>query len=439
MRTVRVSFPQAPLQGVAPYVPGSKSLTNRLFVIGALHPPFQIINPSTAGDSRVFLQFLKQAGYQINGLPSHRNPAAAVEIGSYTRPTHGVLRIQLEHAGTGARFLTALASCLPGSFVFSGSKRLNQRPLKPLLDALLAAGANISYPDEGNFPLRITGNPQWRPPQLELDSAASSQFLSAVLLLAGHLHRGTILHETSAATPSEPYTAMTLGLLRRLGIVWEEQTPNTWHLSSSTPEKRSYRVETDWSNVSYWLALLALTGGDILLQGLEQDSLQGDSQQLQFWQQLGLSFFWHPKGLVAEAPTTTLLPPMNFDFRAMPDLAPTFFALAIFSSGTSVFQGLGTLPRKESNRIADMAELLERFGADVEYGPDWLTLHPPKTPRLPGAPLPTHQDHRIAMSLAPLSVRLPGFELIDPEVAIKSYPGFWREWRKLGGTAEFSG
>jgi 3-phosphoshikimate 1-carboxyvinyltransferase len=413
----------AQLQGTVD-LPGSKSESNRALLFGALVPsPFALRNCSDCEDSQVFLSWLHTLGIgprqaddtlQLDGHLSQVTP---------TDYTH-----HLGLAGTALRFITAASCWTPGTHVLTGAPRLLERPVRPLVDALRAAGAQIRYLDrEGYLPVHITGQPQWRPTAFAIDASQSSQLLSAILLMAPLLPIGCRVQVLGLTSRS--YYALTTALLASWGYPWLPEG-DSLVLQPPTALPTRHTVESDWSAASYWLGLAATRPALLQLRWLLPDSLQGDAGQLAIFRQWGMHLRFEADTLLVDS-TGCQVAPLDFNFEQMPDLAQTFAVLATWATAPSHFTGLHTLPLKETDRIQALVAELANLGVDSRATSESLSILPTATQALQ-RPVATYHDHRFAMSFALLANKLPRVPIADPMVVAKSYPAFWSHLAQLG-------
>jgi 3-phosphoshikimate 1-carboxyvinyltransferase len=413
-------------------LPGSKSETNRLLLLGALcRKPFRVYNYSLSQDSQVFIDFLKGLGVNL-------------ELSENTCTIYGCLldsrftefEIDLRDAGTGLRFLTAIACFLDGAIVFRGSEQLTQRPILPLLQTLTEAGAKIEYLErEGFLPYKIIGEPQLKPPNFKLDTALSSQLLSGLLLLGPLLQKGFRIYVKGFDNASTAYVQMTLDILQAVGIVWKKFSSNCLELEKNEIGVTDYHIENDWTAASYWLGLASTLPSQVTLPNLWLSSRQGDARQVQFFTQWGLEVTESNKDIYIKNNLGNLVNSFDIDFSATPDIAQTFAVLACFAKKKSRLTGLHSLPYKETNRLEALVEELTRLGVEVNATRDSLEIYP--APILSDIYVKSHNDHRMAMSFALLANLVETVTIIDPKVVIKSYPGFWEDMEKVGYTITY--
>ena len=389
-------------------ITGSKSESNRLLILQALFPAIRIENLSNSDDSRVMQEALSSK----EGL------------------------VDIHHAGTAMRFLTAYFASREGvEVVLTGSERMKQRPIQILVEALGALGANVSYLEEvGCPPLRIEGKKLTKA-SVEIPADVSSQYISALLLIAPGLPEGLQIHLNGEIT-SLPYIKMTLGLLNRLGIRAEmkDQTLRVAH----TPEvpDQTCVVESDWSSASYYFSVLALSkpGSRLRLSAYREDSLQGDRVLCELFKPLGVRSEFEGDTLVLSRTEQVLPPHLELDLVQAPDLAQTL-AVCCFGLGISCdLKGLHTLKIKETDRLEALRAELTKLGAQIRVTNHSLHLEK-STECRSGISIETYNDHRMAMAFAPLALRSSLF-INDAGVVSKSYPGFWEDLEQIGFKTE---
>lgn len=396
---------------------GSKSISNRLLLIKALSPiPFPISRLSSSDDTQTMVAALAQP----------------LNLGKMT--------VDVGAAGTAMRFLTAYFASREGSeVILTGSARMQERPIAILVDALRQLGADIQYVKASGYPpLHISGK-RLSGGEISLPAHISSQYLSALLMIAPILDNGLTL-QLEGEIVSRSYILLTLSLLSQLGIrhYW---SGNTITIPPSQPYQACpITVEADWSSASYYYAAAALapSGADITLRGLADQSAQGDSILPQLMRQLGVNTTFLPDGIRLQSqlhpfsPTPT---PLFFNCTNCPDIAQTLIVVCAALHQPAIFSGLSTLHIKETDRIAALHQELSKFGAALLPLPDALWIVQPMPHPMPPSEIPisiaTYDDHRMAMSFAPLALKIP-ICIENPMVVSKSYPNFWQDWEKLG-------
>ena len=390
-------------------ITGSKSETNRLLLLQSLFPQINLVNTSNSEDAQAM--------------------ARGIGVRSGT--------IDVHHAGTAMRFLTAFMATTPGvDVVLTGSARMQQRPIGLLVDALRLLGAEINYlGEEGYPPLRIQGK-EITQRHAEIPAHVSSQYISALLLVAPRLASGMSLTLKGAIT-SIPYIKMTCALLESLGINTRMEGSVIQVDHALDVASKTLVVESDWSSASYHYSMVALApmGSEIRLYSYKSDSLQGDAVLAQLYSALGVESVFVDHQLVItkkqEVSATVREQGLIVDFTECPDIAQTL-AVTCFALGVGAhFTGLHTLKIKETDRLVALEQELTKFGAQLSITEDSLTLHPFQGVINSEVVVATYHDHRMAMAFAPLAMKVP-FAIEDPAVVAKSYPDFWNDLAALG-------
>ena len=375
---------------------GSKSETNRLLLLQSLYPNLQIENASPSKDS--------EAMYR--GLHS------------------GESTIDIGDAGTAMRFLTAYyAACQNKDVILTGSARMQERPIGILVEALRQLGAAIYYSKgEGFPPLHIQGK-QLEGGTLSIKANVSSQYISALLLVAPSFANGLSLHLDGEIT-SFPYLRMTLSLLNELGIAgtFEDNTFTIEHTPAVAPQM--IVVEPDWSSASYFYSMVALSpvGTSLYMNHYKERSLQGDRIVADIYQSFGVrTIFWGDKiQLIKER--DLLSPIFSYNLMDCPDIAQTI-AVTCFGLGIECFlSGLNTLNIKETNRLEALKNELTKLNAEVHISKEEIWVG--------SARKITRNDHRMAMAFAPLALKIP-IIINDVEVVEKSFPDFWEQFESI--------
>ena len=385
-------------------ITGSKSESNRLLLLQALYPEFELENVSNSDDSNLM----------TNALSSHS------EV------------IDIHHAGTAMRFLTAYFSIQEGrETILTGSKRMKERPIKILVEALQELGAVISYEENEGFPpIRITGKKITKN-KVSLKANVSSQYISALLLIASKLENGLELTLEGEIT-SIPYINMTLSLLDEIGVE-SLFTKNVITVKpNSTPLKpKTLTVESDWSSASYYFSVVALSdvGTEITLSSYKENSLQGDSALVDIYKHFGVSTSFNKNSLTLKK-EKSILKPLTLDLKNAPDIAQTI-AVTCFALGMPCdLTGLHTLKIKETDRLVALKTELEKLGGEVRITDK--SLHLSASTKLNSmVSIKTYNDHRMAMAFAPLALKT-SIVIEEAMVVSKSYPTFWEDLKSIG-------
>lgn len=399
--------PEVPLKGEIK-LPASKSISNRVLIINALsYSSFPVKNLSDCDDSVVMNQVLE----------SNSN------------------RFDIGHAGTAMRFLTAYLSKIVGEWHLTGSERMQQRPISILVDALRRMGAQIEYTGKEGFPpLKITGT-ALKGGTVELDGSVSSQYISALLMIAPTVQGGLTLRLMNKIT-SRSYIEMTLQLMRKFGIRYQ------WSGNEIRIEAQAYRpvpfsVEADWSAASYWYALAALSGQcDLYLKGLQLNSLQGDANQAEWFDShFGIYSRQEGDSVRLTKRKEPVLKQLQLNFIENPDVAQTWAILAIGKKLPFHFTGLKTLKIKETDRIAALVNECAKLGVALTEPAEgdlaWDGQIDAARIR-PEAVIATYHDHRMAMAFAPVALFNGAIRIDDAMVVTKSYPSFYDDLKKVG-------
>ncbi len=404
--------------------PGSKSITNRALPLAALcaRRPITLTGWLLSDDTRVMIEALRTLGYGF--WPNGRGLEVYRDVGAPALP-HCSADLSVGNSGTTMRFLTALVALGRGTFRLDGVPRMRERPIADLLDALKALGVEAHGVD-GFPPVTVEGG-GWRGGDVPVRGGASSQFLSGLLMAAPFAPAATTLR-VEGPLVSRPYIDMTLAMLRQFGLRVEEPSPNVFHVPA--PQEGSlpgdaYAIEPDASAASYFLAAPAIAGGRVTVRGLGMGSLQGDVRFIDALEAMGCHVERHPGHLAVEGRP---LRGIDIDMNAISDTVMTLAAVALFADGPTTIRNVAHVRHKETDRLAALAAELRRLGAGVDERPDGLTIHPRP---LHGAVIETYDDHRMAMSLALVGLRVPGVVIKNPGCVAKTYPGFFTDLESL--------
>jgi 3-phosphoshikimate 1-carboxyvinyltransferase len=402
---------------------GSKSECNRALVIEALSKgKVQVQNVSDAADAVLLAGILRKS--EVESLKS--------EVSSDSELKTQDLKLEnIGPAGTAMRFLTAYFTLQDEEVILTGSERMKQRPIGVLVDALRTLGAEIAYEENDGYPpIRISGNIQQKTGRISIKGDISSQYITALLLIASSLPQGLEL-EIEGDLTSRPYVEMTLSMLQQAGIQ-HQWNDNIISIAKQDFKETSIWVEPDWSAASYWYAIAALSDeADLFLPGLTSYSLQGDSVIGEIMANFGITSQFKDGGVQL---TKELKPIVRkiFDLKSCPDLAQTVIVVCAALGHDATFTGLETLKIKETDRIAALQNELAKIGVKLiekgqVYKLDCSEKHIPER-----VLFHTYEDHRMAMAFAPLAILIPEVEFEDANVVEKSYPAFWSDLEKVG-------
>ncbi len=389
------------------HLPASKSISNRALIINALsYSPYPIRNLSDSDDTKV------------------------LEAALFSNTD----KFDIGHAGTAMRFLTAFLAKIAGLWEITGSQRMQERPIAILVDALNQLGAKIEYLGKaGCPPLKIYGS-HLKGQTIELDGSVSSQYISALLLIAPSIENGLTLCLKGDVT-SKSYIKLTLELMAKFGIQYQWEG-NEIVVPEQNYFARDFTCEADWSGASYWYQIMALAdSGEVLLENLLLDSLQGDVNIADWFEQFGVFSTQKKAGVLLSKKQNISPQKLELDFIENPDVAQTMACLCVAKNIPFEFSGLKTLKIKETDRIFALQTELAKFGAvltEPEHGKlAWDgTINSDLKQENPL--LATYHDHRMALAFAPMAIAGYKFAVEDPMVVTKSYPSFWNDLRKIG-------
>ncbi|TAE00009.1 MAG: 3-phosphoshikimate 1-carboxyvinyltransferase [Bacteroidetes bacterium] len=382
-------------------LPSSKSESNRVLIIKALSKnKIQLDNLSEARDTQTMQRLLSSSELTLDVLD----------------------------AGTTMRFLTAFCAATQRKSILTGTERMCERPIGILVEALKNLGAEIEYLQKDGFPpIKINGFSQ-KQANLSIRGDVSSQYISALLMVAPTLPLGLTI-ELTGEIASRPYLQMTLDLMQHFGIqyVWSE---NSIKIEPQKYQDNQYFVESDWSGASYWYSVVALAeNAEIKLLGLKENSLQGDKEIVEIMKNLGVKSVFEKDGV--RLTKTSQIHDFEWDFASCPDLAQTIAVIAAAKGISLKMRGLQSLRIKETDRISALVTELAKINAPtMVIGDSELHILPAKI-KAPSQNIHTYQDHRMAMAFAPLALKF-GLKITEPAVVDKSYPNFWADFGKVG-------
>ncbi len=405
-------------------VPGSKSISNRVLLVSALaEGQSRLRGVLDCDDTRVMARALEALGagltvagdvWTVAGVSGRlRAPKSVVDVGA---------------SGTAARFVTALGALVAGGMVVDGTARLRQRPVAALVDALVALGADITVEGKnGCPPVRCRGSSDLGG-QVEVDARSSSQFVSALLLIAPYAQRDTVLRLRHGVLASRPYVDVTLSVMRAFGArpAWREDG-SLWVEAGATYRGRDCLVEPDASTAAYFFGAAAIAGGRVRVEGLPGDSVQADMGLLGILEQMGCRVHRASSYVEVQGPVAGLNA-VDVDMNAMPDAVLALAVVALFAKGTTNIRNVAHLRIKESDRLAALQSELRKLGAQVRTTEDAISI---TSGELHGAAVDTYDDHRMAMAFALAGLRVPGIVIRDPGCAAKSWPGYFEALARL--------
>lgn len=389
-------------------LPASKSISNRILILNALSMNTNPIeNLSDCEDTRVLIDVFNSKSNEFD----------------------------IKAAGTAMRFLTAFLSGVEGEWVLKGTKRMHERPIYPLVEALRSLDADITYLEkEGYPPLKIRGK-KLEGGEVLMSGGVSSQYISALMMVAPVMTNGlTIIIEDGVI--SRPYLELTTRLMKDYGVKvkWEN---NKIEIKPQKYKPTGFTVESDWSAASYWYSMVALTpGSEVKLLGLQRDSSQGDSNLVGLFEDLGVTTEFVNEGVIIRK-SRNANKKFFHNFINEPDLAQTFAVACCFLSVPFIFSGVQSLRIKETDRIEALKAELKKFGYVIKVtGNEMMEWDGERCYIDENPVVDTYEDHRMAMSLAPASIAFKSVKVNDPHVVAKSYPNFWEDLKSAGFIVE---
>ena len=417
MNTITIKKTDSDLKGSI-LLPASKSISNRLLIIKELSSTdFSIENLSDSDDTVLLVELFRK-------IRERQGATSMTELNT-------------ANAGTVMRFLTAYLSMVPGKWILTGSERMKQRPIGILVDGLKSMGARIDYLSRlGYPPVMIHGTPL-KGREIIVDPGISSQFVSALMLIGPKVPGGLTMHLSGTAV-SFPYVNMTIGLLEKFGVhVIHERSriiiPETDYVPSD------YHVEADWSAAAFWYEAAALSDhADLMLEGLQNDSLQGDSIITEIFRALNIATEFTGHGVHLTKPSDPVKNNiLKFNFSDHPDIAPPLMTACALLGLHGSFSGLKSLQIKETDRLTALKNEYEKVGIKAETYTTGNLIPAMEIPSSqlnfhPGLLINTYGDHRMAMTFAPMALRSGTVMIENPGVVTKSYPGFWNDLASLG-------
>ncbi len=405
-------------------VPGSKSYTNRALLIAALaNGRSRLSGALESDDTRYMADALSALGVRSR----IESEGAVIVDGAGGRIPVPNARLFVGNSGTAARFLTGYISLGCGEYTLDGDPRMRERPIQDLMDALRPLGVRARSLAGNGCPPIVVHGAGLEGGRTELPGNRSSQYLSALLMVAPYARQDVKIRVTGNLV-SRPYIDMTVRIMRDFGVHVGARDASVFHVKAGqryTPSE--YSIEPDASNASYFFAAAALTGGRIKVRNLSPESAQGDLGFVDVLGRMGCAVSNRTDGIEVRGPER--LSGIDVDMNAMPDVVQTLCALAPFAAGPVTARNIANLRIKETDRIAAIATELTRLGVRAVAGPDFVTVYP--SSRIRPAEIDTYEDHRMAMSMALIGLKTPGIAIRNPACVDKSFPSYFQYLDKL--------
>lgn len=397
-------------------VPGSKSVTNRALVLGALaSEPTVVRRPLRSRDTLLMADGLRALGTIID--------MSASEWRITPRKLHGRVSVDVGNAGTVMRFLPPVSVLADGDVLFDGDPRARQRPLGPVVTALTELGADIVPSENASLPLLVRGRGWLLGGDVSVDASASSQFVSGLLLSAPRYANGITVRHTGPPVPSLPHIAMTVSMLRAAEALVEDAESNVWRVEPGPLRPHAIEVEPDLSNAAPFLAAALVTGGRVTVTGWPSETTQAGDALREIFTAMGGRCTLDQKGLTLRG--SGKIEGIEIDLHAVGELTPVVAAVAALASTSSVLRGIRHLRDHETDRLAALVKEINGLGGDVIESDDGLIIRPRP---LHGGVVSTYDDHRIATAAAVLGLVVDGVEVVDIATTAKTMPEFPQLW-----------
>ena len=408
-------------------LPGSKSITNRVFLIAALAKgAIRLHNLLKSDDTRYMGEALQKLGIKIEFSEDFSEAVVEGNGGPFTVP--GKSEIFLGNAGTAMRSLTAALTLGAGEFYLRGEERMSERPIRDLVDALRMLGADIEYEEtEGYPPVRIKAN-GLNGGDVEVRGNISSQYLTALLICAPYCKKPLHIHVVGELI-SAPYIELTLDVMKAFGVDVRHEGLTDFYVPQGIYVSPSeYSVEGDASSASYPLAAAAIAKGKVRVLGVGSKSCQGDVAFAEVLRKMGATFTIGPDWIECDG-TQGELHAVDLNLNDIPDAAMTVAVLALFADGPMTIDGIASWRVKETDRISAMSAELRKVGAEVRESNDSITITPPV--KLQPATIETYNDHRMAMCFSLVALGGVPIKIMDPACVNKTYPHFFEDFNRL--------
>ncbi len=405
-------------------VPGSKSYTNRALITASLAAGESVIkNVLLSDDTRLMMACLKEVGVSIK---SGQDDNALVIKGCGGAIPARAANLFAGNAGTVVRFMTAALTLGKGRYEIDGIERMRNRPIQELLNGLNQLGADVTSKETTGCPPVIINASGLKGGTIKMKGNVSSQYISAILLAAPYATHGVHIIITDELA-SKSYVDLTIEVMNRFGVSVKRDSYKEFHVKSGQSYKGcEYMVEPDASSASYFFAVAAITGGKVRVEGLGENSLQGDASFVDILGKMGCVTRKAKDWLEVEGGK---LKGIDIDMNNTPDVVQTLVAVAVFAEGKTRIRNVKNLRYKETDRISALVNELKRIGVKVREYEDGLEIEPSTTPH--SAEISTYNDHRMAMSFALIGLRIKGIKIKNPECVHKTFPDFFERLEKL--------
>jgi len=401
-------------------IPGSKSATNRAFILAALAESNSTIRkPLLARDTKLMLKALSQLGCEV------RKGDGFVEI-SPMKVAHQDIAIDVGLAGTVMRFVPPLAALSAGLSHFDGDERARHRPMKELINALKDLKISVDDSGSGTLPFSITSDGIVEGGELIIDASNSSQFVSALLLAGAKFKNGLTIKHSGEKLPSLPHIEMTIDMLKQVGVVVKNQDKNIWQVMPGKISAKNWLIEPDLSNAGPFLAAAVVTKGSIQIPDWPTETTQAGKMWIDILSKMGSEIELNEKGLTLTQKNE--INGIDYDLGDVGELTPVLVAIASFANSPSTFSGISHLRGHETDRLAALVEDFQNIGGNVRETTDGLIITPTK---MRAGNWKSFDDHRMATAGAVIGLNVPGIEIDDIATTSKTLPNFIEMWNSL--------
>lgn len=401
-------------------IPGSKSATNRAFVLAALGDSISKIHkPLLARDTELMLQALEKLGCTITRTNE------LIEITPMKR-VHQDLAIDVGLAGTVMRFVPPLAALTAGVVHFDGDQRARNRPMKTLIDSLKALKISVDDESSGSLPFSIISDGNVQGGEITLDASESSQFISALLLAGAKFSNGLTIKHVGNKLPSLPHIEMTIDMLNQVGVKVSSIEKNSWRVNPTVIKSKDWLIEPDLSNAGPFIAAAMVTKGEVTIKDWPQNTTQAGNAWIEILTKMGAQVSLTEKGLTVSQSGD--IKGIEFDLSDVGELTPVLVSIAVLANSNSSLTGIAHLRGHETDRLAALVENIKSIGGDAEENTDGLIIRPRK---LHGGLWKSFDDHRMATAGAVIGLVVEGILVDDIKTTSKTLPDFENMWTSL--------
>ena len=401
-------------------IPGSKSATNRAFVLAALGNKNSIItNPLFARDTNLMLEALEKLGCNVV------KKSNSVEI-SPMKKDHSEISIDVGLAGTVMRFVPPLAALSSGTSHFDGDERARNRPMKTLIESLKKLNVKVIDNHQGKLPFSIISDGQITGGEMEIDASESSQFISALMLVGAKFNNGLTIKHVGQNLPSLPHIEMTIEMLKEVGVKTNQINATTWRIDNQTINSRNWVVEPDLSNAGPFLAAAMVTKGEIKINDWPLQTTQAGNSWIEILSLMGANIQLNSKQLILK--NDSEIKGINYNLNDVGELTPVLVAISLFANSKSEFTGISHLRGHETDRLAALVENITAIGGDAKETEDGLIINPKQ---LHGGVWKAFDDHRMATAGAVIGLKVKDIYVDDIATTSKTLPNFEEMWNKM--------